>query len=151
MAGAAVAGLSAAGSSSRVFDRLAPSADRVSADASGVAVIDGETLRLGDQVVRLHGVQAPARGSPCGGGQDCGGQAASALAGLVRDHRVNCRLLGRDRQGRPLASCEVNGMDLGRTIVASGWARADAGAADLADLEAQARRQRRGLWALAGD
>jgi len=146
MAVTAVAGLSAAGLSSGVFDRSAPAPERILADAAGVAVIDGGTLRLGGQVVRLLGVEAPARGGLCAGGRDCGGQAASALAGLVRDRGVSCTLQARDREGRPLAACAAGGVDLGRAIIASGWAHAAAGSMGMADLEAQARRQGRGLW-----
>lgn len=143
----ALAGLAVAGLSSDLFGRTAPAAERVSADAAGVTVIDGGTLRLGLQVVRLRGVDAPSRLDLCRGGRDCGGAATSALAALVRDRRVDCRLMGRDRQGRPLANCEANGTDLSRAIVASGWARAGSGAPDLADLELHARQRSAGLWA----
>ena len=151
LAAAAVAGLSAAGLSSGAVNRPAPAPERVSAEAAGVAVIDGATLRLGGHVVRLRGVEAPSRGVLCSNGHDCGGQAASALAELVRDRRVECRLMGRDRQARPLATCEAGGLDLGRAIVALGWAHADSDASGLTGLESQARQQGRGLWAPAGN
>jgi|SRR5271166_1891905 len=40
----------------------------VGAAAGGTAVLDGDTVRVGDQVVRLEGIDAPARGSVCRGG-----------------------------------------------------------------------------------
>jgi endonuclease YncB( thermonuclease family) len=69
------------------------------------------------------------------------------LAGLVRDRRVECALAGADLAGRPYGACQANGTDLSRAIVASGWARAQPGAPELADLELRARRQGAGLWA----
>ncbi len=130
-----------------MFGRAPPGPSRVAAEPSDVAVIGGDTLRLDGQVVRLRGVEAPDRGDRCGTDLDCGGQATSALAGLVRGRRVECDLAGHDAAGRPYADCAANGTDLSRAIVASGWARAKPGLPDLADLELRARRQRTGLWA----
>lgn len=77
----------------------APETGVLAATASGVAVLDGSTLRLGDRVVRLDGLTAPERGDLCPGAgpaeTDCGAAAANALAGLVRDTRVECNWKGR--------------------------------------------------------
>ncbi|MBV8914946.1 MAG: thermonuclease family protein [Acetobacteraceae bacterium] len=143
----AVGGLVMMGLSTDLFGRAPPGLDRVSAAPNEVAVIDGDTLRLEGQVIRLHGVEAPDRGDRCRGDLDCGGAATAALAGLVRDRRVECRMTGRDSAGRPYAACDAEGTDLSRAIVASGWARARSGVPELADLELRARRQGAGLWA----
>ena len=135
------------GLSSDLFGRAAPAPERISAEAGEIAVVGGDTLRLDGHVIRLRGVDAPNRGDICRGGADCGGAASAALARLVRDRRVECRLAGRDGMGRPYAACEANGTDLSRAIVAGGWARAQPGAPELADLELRARRQGAGLWA----
>ena len=148
---AAVTGLAGAGLSSDLLGRTPPPADRVSAGAAGVTVVDGGTLRLGTQVVRLRGVEAPSRLDLCRGGRDCGGAATGALAALVRDRQVDCRLMGRDWQGRPLADCEAGGADLSRAIVAAGWARAGSGAPGLAEFERRARETGSGLWASGPD
>jgi len=135
------------GLSSDLFGHAAPGPEQMTAEAGEIAVIGGDTLRLDGRVIRLRGVEAPIRGDVCRGGADCGGAATSALAGLVRDRRVACRMTGRDGMGRAYAACEANGTDLSRAIVASGWARAQSGAPELADLELRARRQGAGLWA----
>lgn len=143
--GVAAVGLTAM--SANLFGRASPALTHLAADAQNIAVIDGDTLRLDGQVVRLRGVEAPDRGDRCRGNLDCGGAATTALAGLVRGRRVECALSDYDVAGRPYAACHANGTDLSRAIVASGWARAQPGAPELADLELRARRQRAGLWA----
>ncbi len=135
------------GMSSDLFGRGQSGPEHVQAGPEQVAVVDGDTLRLGSRVVRLAGVQAPGRGDVCQGGADCGRAAATVLAGLVRDRTVECRLSGHDSMGRPYGSCDANGTDLSRAIVASGWARARPETPGLADLELRARRQGAGLWA----
>ncbi len=113
-----------------------------------VRVVDGETLRLGDRVLRLYGLDAPARGQACGAVSDCGGMAANELARLVRDRTVECRIQGQDRFGRAFGICRAGGVEVNASLVAAGWATADAVAMPaLAGIEAQARRERRGIWA----
>jgi len=147
LAVAGTAALVLTGVTTELFGRAPPGPDQIAADASEVAVVGGDTLRLDGMVVRLRGVAAPMRGDACAGSADCGAMAVSAMANLIRDRRVACRLDGHDGAGRPVAECSANGTDLSRAIVASGWARAQSGAPELADLELRARRQRAGLWA----
>ena len=121
----------------------------LAAPARQVAVIDGETLRLADTVIRLRGLTAPARGEPCPAevpSHDCGAAAAGTLVRLIGDSLVQCRLHGRDGQGRPLASCTAGGVALNQAIVAAGWARARADTGPLAQAEAAARARGLGLW-----
>lgn len=127
-----------------------PVEQRMVADTDRVAVVDGNTLRLADQVVRLDGVIPPARGETCHGGNgaafDCGVAAANALASLLRHGPVDCTLLGRDEAGRPVAICSAGGEQLNRAVVAAGWARA--GDHTLRAEEQRARAEHRGLWAM---
>ena len=80
-----------------------PPAEELSAQPAQVAVVDGGTLRLGDRVVRLQGVEPPPRGTTCGprdgSGEDCGAAASNALAALVREAQVACRITGRGPPG----------------------------------------------------
>jgi endonuclease YncB( thermonuclease family) len=113
-----------------------------------VRVLDGETLRLGDRVLRLYGVGAPARGQACGVVTDCGGMAANELARLVRDRAVECKIQGQDRFGRALGTCRAGGVELNASLVAAGWASADEVTMPaLVPIEATARQARRGMWA----
>ncbi|UPG72108.1 thermonuclease family protein [Roseomonas gilardii subsp. gilardii] len=119
------------------------------AEPTDIHVVDGETLRLQGQVVRLEGLQAPSRGETCadtaGQGFDCGVAAADRLAHLVANHALVCELHGQDVFRRPLAVCEANGKVLNAMLVSSGWALASS--ENFSEAEARARQAGRGLWA----
>ena len=126
----------------------APSSQQLSASADRLAVVDGDTLLVGDRVVRLDGIAAPSRGSMCHAGaradMDCGAAAAEALASLVHGNQVNCTIRGQDGQGRPVGNCRAGGTWLNEALVLDGWARAET--ADLRQPEATARAAGRGIW-----
>ncbi|HVZ08084.1 MAG TPA: thermonuclease family protein [Rhodopila sp.] len=131
----------------------APASQHLAAPASKLAVIDGETLRIGDDVVRLAGIAAPRRDTRCevrgGVSQDCGVAAANALAALVRRGPIECTIHGRDSRGRPLGDCQTAGVSLSQAQVRDGWAVARE--VSLKDMEAEARSAGRGVWRNGGD
>jgi endonuclease YncB( thermonuclease family) len=128
----------------------APREQDWSALAAEVRVVDGDTLQLGDRMLRLSGIDAPERGRNCADGGrafDCGAAAAEALSRLVNGRSVLCRVHGRDRFGRGLGVCTAGGAELNEGLVAAGWAIAEDGDAPMRAMEAQARQSGRGLWA----
>nr|WP_246526940.1 thermonuclease family protein [Plastoroseomonas hellenica] len=132
----------------------APRESEWRAEAHEVRIVDGETLRLGDRILRLSGVEAPQRGQACrdarGGGFDCGDAAADALARLIGGHGLTCRMQGRDSYGRGLGVCTAAETELNAALVGSGWAMATGrDRLDLRPQQAEARRQSRGFWAAA--
>ena len=137
-------------SPAELFGRVPRLAGQLDADAPLVAVVDGQTLRLRETVIRLHGVVAPMRGQECRGTDgarfDCGAAASEALSALVRGHAVACRLDGRDSAGFPQGHCEAGGVSLNRAVVSAGWARADSHVPDLRAEEAGARAAHVGIW-----
>lgn len=135
------------GMSASLFDRTSAPTGRLVAEPAQIAVIDGGTLRMDRQVVRLLGVDPPSRGRSCGLAADCGNAAANALADLVRQKPVSCALHGQDPMGRPLGICDAGGTDLNRTLVAAGWARAGSALPGLRQAESDARADRAGVWA----
>ncbi len=112
--------------------------------------MDGATLRLRDQVVRLLGVEPPSRGTTCEAA-DCGAAAINALAAMVSEVPVKCRLTGADAMGRAYAVCQAGSTELNRAVIAAGWGRAADAEPMLKQAEENARAQRRGLWALERD
>jgi endonuclease YncB( thermonuclease family) len=151
LAAIVAAGVVLAVMSSDLFGRAPAPAGQVAAEPAQIAVVDADTLRLSDRVVRLSGISVPARGETCRDAQgqnfDCGVAAANALAALVREAPVDCQLRGADGMGRAFAVCEAGGRELNRALVDAGWARADNSSPALEAAETTARDQRRGLWA----
>ena len=135
---------------SDLFGRVPSPSGNVTSEASGVAVVDGDTLRLRDAVIRLQGVEAPPRGRVCrradGAQFDCGAAAVAALADLVRGRTVICHMAGRDGAGFTQGRCEAGETDLNRRLVSEGWARARADVPAFSEEEARARSEQRGLW-----
>lgn len=112
-----------------------------------VRASDGDSFHYGEERVRLLGIDAPELKQTCtdatGSVWPCGQQAREKLAELLRT-KLSCVRDGRDRYGRVLARCEVEGGDLGATLVATGWAVA---VDDYWTEEDKARRQKLGIWA----
>ncbi len=83
------------------------------ADVAGVAsVIDGDTIEVHGQRIRLHGIDAPESRQLCpldGKPWQCGKDAANALAEKIARRPVTCEDLGCDRYDRIIARCAVAG------------------------------------------
>ena len=141
MAGVAVVAVTA---SNQIMAPGTLPAEVITALPGQVAVIDGETLRVGATVIRLSDILAPSRGEACAAGPDCGGRATAALADLVRGQSVECHVSGRDGMGRPAGRCDAGGRDVNIALVATGWARAETPA--FSDAETDARTHKRGIW-----
>ena len=98
------------------------------ADVTGPArVIDGDTLEIQGQRIRLHGIDAPESRQLCyldGKPWQCGKDAANALADKIARQPVTCEDLGRDRYERIIARCTVAGEDIESWMVREGLALA---------------------------
>jgi endonuclease YncB( thermonuclease family) len=94
--------------------------------SGGLRVIDGDTVDVGPVRVRLFGIDAPERDQTCkteqGADWDCGIWASLQVAGRFDGHTAQCSERDIDRYGRIVAACVVDGQDMGRMIVAEGWA-----------------------------
>lgn len=117
------------------------------------SVIDGDTLEIHGQRIRLWGVDAPEARQPCndagGVAYACGRLAANRLDQRLQNRTVSCFERDTDRYGRMVARCETDGEDVGAWLVRQGLAVRYArysGAAYLVE-EVAARRDKAGVWA----
>ncbi len=114
---------------------------------AAVTVNDGDSLTLGNERIRLRGIDAPEYNQTCrrnGADYPCGRQARQALAKLVAGKAVSCSGWQRDRYGRTLGDCTAGGVDLNRAQVEAGWAVAYG---DFEVAETAARAAKVGIWA----
>ena len=89
-------------------------------------VIDGDTIEIHGQRIRLHGIDAPESGQSCinknGSNYRCGQFSANQMAKYVSGQTVNCNVKEKDRYGRLVAACFVKGEDINERLVLEGWA-----------------------------
>lgn len=114
-------------------------------------VIDGDTLEIAGERVRLEGIDAPETEQTCEGGWlgtwKCGRAATEQLRWLVGGRRVDCSSAGRDKYGRVLGWCSVDGRDINAEMVRSGHAWAFVKySTRYQNIEAEARRAKIGIW-----
>lgn len=122
------------------------------AEISGqIDVVDGDTLNIGAQSIRLHGIDAPEIDQLCddreGQPWPCGVFVRDAVIELFQGLDATCNVLDQDRYGRSIAKCYVNGADIAEEIVRRGWAEAYRRYSFDYDLaEKTAQLQGVGLW-----
>jgi endonuclease YncB( thermonuclease family) len=113
-------------------------------------VVDGDTLEVAGQKVRLFGVDAPELDQSCERGGRvwaCGQAAREALAEIVGRKRLVCAVQDIDRYGRAVAVCEAGGADVGALMVRQGMALAYRRySGRYANAEAAAQAEGLGLW-----
>lgn len=112
--------------------------------------IDGDSLKVGQEEVRLHGIDAPELTQSCVRKAErwaCGSAARDQLSRLISGRQVNCISVGVDRYGRTLGRCRVGETDLNRTMVATGYALAYRRySTAYVSAEESAKVGKRGLW-----
>ena len=101
----------------------------------------------------MFGIDAPELKQKCKapGGRDflCGRAAASFLLEHVRGRTVECRGNSKDRYGRLIAVCFIDGKDLNALMVAEGWALAYRNFSEkYVPQENVARGASKGIWAM---
>ena len=129
------------------------------ADITGTAtVIDGDTIEVAGERIRLHGIDAPETGQTCRAGGKvwrCGREAAFMLADRIgrspvwhTDVNFVCEERDQDRYGRIVAVCFAGDEDINRWMVRNGWALAYRRySTDYVDEESAASGAKAGIWA----
>lgn len=127
------------------------SADRLTAPASEVSVIDGDTIQIRGSIVQLYGIDAPELGQRCyydGVWARCGLNAAFELRKLIQSEHapVHCRPVPR-AEGNAAQVCLVGQVDVAHNLLESGYAVISGDTSEgYREAEASARRAGLGLW-----
>ena len=114
-------------------------------------ILDGDTVHVGGQRIRLHGIDAPEEDQLCtqpsGQTWRCGDEATNALARRINGASIRCRQRDTDRWDRAIAVCYLGREDLNAWMVKQGWAVAYRQFSDdYIREEHAARAALRGIW-----
>lgn len=89
-------------------------------------VVDGDTLVIDSQRIRLYGVDAPESAQQCldpqGKSYPCGLVSKDKLAALIGSSPVSCAVRNQDQYGRNVAVCSLAGLDLNKWLTENGYA-----------------------------
>lgn len=112
-------------------------------------VVDGDTLAVGNQRLRLTGIDAPELAQTCrlrqGEEWACGEAARALLVRLIAGAALECRGSSTDRYHRLLVSCFGNGQNIAALMVREGLALST-GATTFRREQASAEAARAGIW-----
>jgi len=121
-------------------------------EITGMAsVVDGNTLEIHGQRIRLHGVDAPESDQICFQSNSdryrCGQESALKLSDYIARKTVKCSWTSKDKYQRIVAICYLGGVDLNKWQVLNGWALAYREySLDYIDPENEAERKKAGIW-----
>lgn len=119
---------------------------------SPAQIVDADTAYVAGVKIRLSGIDAPEMDQKCidSQGRDsfCGVDAKVRLEDFTKNRTWYCQLNGRDRYGRSLGLCRVEGEDVSRWLVRNGLALAFRRySTAYVEDEVYARENKLGLWA----
>ena len=81
-----------------------------------IKVRDGDTIEVGPIAIRLMGVAAPELDEPLGR------RAKDFMFGVVFSKSIQCELNGEKSYDRFVASCFIEGTDIGAALISAGLA-----------------------------
>lgn len=130
---------------------LSPSGGAAAPISGTASVIDGDTIEIHEERIRLDAIDAPESRQLCQSADGtpylCGKQSAFALADLIGRSVVRCDPRGRDQYRRTIAVCYWREINLNAWMVSEGWAVAFRKyGKDYVSHEDDARLNRRGIW-----
>ena len=88
-------------------------------------IIDGDTIHIGNNKIRLHGIDAPEINQDCSYNNEdwkCGQLSKNFLLNLINLDVVNCQVKTVDKYKRYIAICFVNNLNINEMMVKNGWA-----------------------------
>lgn len=101
-----------------------PTAPMVAVESSALYAVDGDTLDLHGERIRIEGVDTPEMAGACPAEIEAAHAARNHLARLIALGPITVQRLGQDRYGRTLARVFWRGDDVARLMIAQGHGRA---------------------------
>ncbi|GAX83763.1 hypothetical protein CEUSTIGMA_g11188.t1 [Chlamydomonas eustigma] len=144
--------------SSDPFCFSAAAAQQFSPIQGPARVVDGDTLVINEERIRLYGVDAPEKAQSCktskGAEYSCGQRSKEALTTKIGSKQVTCLVKNKDQYGRNVAVCTLRGgllggegEELNEWLVSNGFAVAYRQyGKEYIPVEEKAKAEHRGLW-----
>ena len=88
-------------------------------------IIDGDTIHIKSNKIRLHGIDAPETKQTCKIDNEewyCGKQSTKELKKLINKQNVECVINDVDIYNRYVAICYVDEININQWMVKNGWA-----------------------------
>ena len=89
-------------------------------------VIDGDTIKILNKKIRLHGIDSPEIKQSClyknNKKWECGMDAKKALNNFIIDKNLRCISKKKDRYKRLIGTCYLRDIDIQEWMVKNGWA-----------------------------
>ena len=113
-------------------------------------VIDGDTIHIGNNKIRLHGIDSPEQKQTCtfeANEWNCGQDATFFLSTLINRKSVSCKVKDIDQYKRLIAVCFIDNVNINKFMVISGWAIAYRFySKDFIKEEEIAKKNKSGIW-----
>ncbi len=117
-------------------------------------VIDGDTIIVDGDKVRLEGIDAPEMKQTCLNSNrknyKCGSQARNALKAMLLSNNLKsfkCNVSGKDRYDRLIGECFIDQVNINEWMVRQGWAMAYLQySKKYVEQEKSARAEKIGIW-----
>ncbi|MCL6230047.1 thermonuclease family protein [Bartonella bilalgolemii] len=110
-------------------------------------VIDGDSIKISDVIIRLAGIDAPELNQFCGIQKKryaCGFQAKKELEELIAHQSVICYWSKKDKYHRIIAICRTQKINnINAAMVRNGWAISFY---NYRKEEQKAKKQKKGIW-----
>ena len=113
-------------------------------------VIDGDTIHIKKNKIRLHAIDAPETNQTCNKNSkvcNCGLESTKFLKELIGNNKIECITQGKDRYNRFIGICYKDNLDLNSEMVLNGWAIAYRYySKDYVEEEEEAKQEKKGIW-----
>ncbi len=88
-------------------------------------VIDGDTIHINKDKIRLYGIDAPEKNQKCiidNNKWECGKQSSIELKKIINNQIIKCETMNIDKYNRYIAICYSKNLNINQIMVKNGWA-----------------------------